>query len=147
VYLFVVMPKGFMPTVDQGIVFGGDEAAQDTSFDDMVRIQRQVTDALRSNPWIDGYGSGVGGFGGQNQGFIFAILKNDRHRPKANAIIGQLQQKFMSIPGIMVFLQIPPLITLGQNEGRSQYSVALQDADVQALYKWAPILEGKLHSI
>jgi HAE1 family hydrophobic/amphiphilic exporter-1 len=113
----------------------------------MVRIQRQVTDVLRSNPWIEGYGSGVGGFGGQNQGFIFAMLKKDKHRPKANAIIGQLQQKFMSIPGIMVFLQVPPLITLGQNEGRSQYSVALQDADVQALYKWAPILEAKLHSI
>jgi multidrug efflux pump subunit AcrB len=47
----------------------------------------------------------------------------------------------------MVFLQVPPLITLGQNEGRSQYSVALQDADVEALYKWAPIVEAKLHSI
>jgi hydrophobe/amphiphile efflux-1 (HAE1) family protein len=147
VYLFVVMPKGFMPSVDQGFAFGGDEAAQDTSFDEMVRIQQQVTDVLRTNPWIESYGSGVGGFAGQNQGFMFASFKNDKHRPKANAIIGQLQQKFMSIPGIMVFLQVPPLITLGQNEGRSQYSVALQDADVQALYKWAPILEAKLHSI
>jgi hydrophobe/amphiphile efflux-1 (HAE1) family protein len=147
VYLFVVMPKGFMPSVDQGFAFGGDEAAQDTSFDEMVRIQKQVTDVLQKNPWIDTYGSGVGGFGGQNQGFMFVSFKNDKHRPKASAIIGQLEQKFMSIPGIMVFLQVPPLITLGQNEGRSQYSVALQDADVQALYKWAPILEAKLHSI
>ena len=47
----------------------------------------------------------------------------------------------------MVFMQSPPLITLGQNEGRSQYSVALQDADLQELYKWAPVLEGKLHTI
>jgi hydrophobe/amphiphile efflux-1 (HAE1) family protein len=147
VYLFVVMPKGFMPTVDQGFAFGGDEAAQDTSFDEMVRIQKQVTNVLQKNPWIDSYGSGVGGFGGQNQGFMFVSFKNDKHRPKANAIIAQLEQKFMSIPGVMVFLQVPPLITLGQNEGRSQYSVALQDADVEALYKWAPIVEAKLHSI
>jgi hydrophobe/amphiphile efflux-1 (HAE1) family protein len=147
VYLFVVMPKGFMPTVDQGFAFGGDEAAQDTSFDEMVRIQKKLTNVLRQNPWVEGYGAGVGGFGGQNQGFMFVILKNDKHRPKANVIIGQLAQKFMSIPGVMVFLQVPPLLTLGQNEGRSQYSVALQDADVQALYKWGPILEAKLHSI
>jgi hydrophobe/amphiphile efflux-1 (HAE1) family protein len=147
VYLFVVMPKGFMPTVDQGFAFGGDEAAQDTSFDEMVRIQKKLTDILHQNPWVETYGSGVGGFGGQNQGFMFVSFKNDKHRPKANAIIGQLAQKFMSIPGVMVFLQVPPLLTLGQNEGRSQYSVALQDADVQALYKWGPILEAKLHSI
>jgi hydrophobe/amphiphile efflux-1 (HAE1) family protein len=147
VYLFVVMPKGFMPTVDQGFAFGGDEAAQDTSFDEMVRIQKKLTNILHQNPWVETYGSGVGGFGGQNQGFMFVSFKNDKHRPKANVIIGQLAQKFMSIPGVMVFLQVPPLLTLGQNEGRSQYSVALQDADVQALYKWGPILEAKLHSI
>ena len=41
-YLFIVMPKGFMPTVDQGMAFGGNEAAQDTSFDEMVRLQKQV---------------------------------------------------------------------------------------------------------
>src|SRR5205823_5460495 len=71
----------------------------------------------------------------------------DKHRPKVNGIIGQLEMQFMQIPGLMVFLQSPPLITLGQNEGRSQYSVALQDADTVELYKWAPILEAKLHSI
>ncbi len=147
VWLFVIMPKGFMPTVDQGFAFGVDEAAQDTSYDEMVRIQKQINNILHKNPWIESYGSGTGGFGGQNQGFMFAAFKNDKHRPKANAIIGQLEMQFMKIPGVMVFLQVPPLITLGQNEGRSQYSLALQDADVHALYKWAPILEAKLQSI
>ncbi len=47
----------------------------------------------------------------------------------------------------MVFLQSPPLVTLGQNEGRAQYSVALEDADTAELYKWAPVLETKLRSI
>jgi len=132
---------------DHLAAFGVDEAGQDTSYDEMVRIQRQINDVLHKNPWIESYGSGTGGFGGQNQGFMFAAFKNDKHRPKANAIIGQLEEQFMKIPGVMVFLQVPPLITLGQNEGRSQYSVALQDADVHALYKWAPILEAKLQSI
>jgi HAE1 family hydrophobic/amphiphilic exporter-1 len=78
---------------------------------------------------------------------MFVGFKEDKHRPKVNAVIAQLEQEFMKIPGLMVFLQSPPLITLGQNEGRSQYSVALQDADTAELYKWAPILEAKLHSI
>ncbi len=147
VYLFVVMPKGFMPVVDQGFAFGGDEAAQDASFDEMVRLQTRVNAILGKNPWIESYGSGIGMAGSQNQGFVFASLKHDKRRPHVNAIIGQLEQQFMAIPGIMVFLQSPPLITLGQNEGRSEYSVALQDADTTELYKWAPVLEAKLHSI
>jgi len=146
VYLFVVMPKGFMPTVDQGFVFGGDEASEDTSFDKMIGLQQQVNAIVRKNPWVETYGSGTP-MSGQNSGFVFIDLKKDKHRPSANVIIGQLEQQFMKIPGLMVFLQSPPLITLGQNEGRAQYSVALEDADTSELYKWAPVLEAKLHSI
>jgi hydrophobe/amphiphile efflux-1 (HAE1) family protein len=145
-YLFVVMPKGFMPTVDQGFAFGGTEASQDTSFDEMLRLQTQVNDVLKKNRWIDTFGSGVG-MGGQNSGFMFVSFKQDPNRPKAQVIIQQMSGEFAKIPGLMVFLQSPPLITLGQNEGRSAYSVALQDADLDELYKWAPILEAKLHSI
>ncbi len=147
VWLFVVMPKGFMPTVDQGFAFGGTEAAQDTSFDEMVRLQSQVNDELKKNPWIESFGSGTGGMGGQNQGFLFASFKNDPHRPKAQQLIGALEQQFAKIPGLMVFLQVPPLISLGQNEGRAQYSLALQDADVKELFKWAPVLEAKLRTV
>ncbi|MDQ2712939.1 MAG: efflux RND transporter permease subunit [Acidobacteriota bacterium] len=146
VYLFVIMPKGFMPTVDQGFAFGGSEASEDTSFDKMSGLMMQVNAVLAKNPWITNYGSGVGN-GGQNQGFMFLDLKEDKHRPKVNVIIGQLEREFMKIPGLMVFLQSPPLITLGQNEGRAQYSVALEDADTAELYKWAPVLEAKLRSI
>lgn len=145
-YLFVVMPKGFMPTVDQGFMFGGTEAAQDTSFEEMKRLQQQVSNIVAKNPWVDHFGAGTP-MGQQNTGFLFVALKEDKHRPKANVIIGQLQQKFAAIPGLVVFLQQPPLIELGQNEGRAQYSLALQDADVGELYKWAPVLETKLRSI
>ncbi len=147
VYLFVIMPKGFMPTVDQGFAFGGDEAAQDTSFDKMAALQEQVNDVLKRNKWVSSFGSGVGFMGGQNSGMVFFDVKEDKHRPKINVIIGQLEQEFMKIPGLMVFLQSPPLITLGQEEDRSQYSVALEDADTAELYKWAPVLEAKLRSI
>ena len=147
VYLFIVMPKGFMPTVDQGFAEGGDEAAQDTSFDEMVRLQEQVNKVLASNKWIENWGSGTGSFVGQNQGFAFVAFKEDKHRPPAQAIIGQLEAQLLQIPGLMTFLQLPPLIPLGQNEGRAQYSLALQDADTAELYRWAPKLEAKLHTV
>ncbi len=146
VYLFMVMPKGFMPTVDQGFAFGIAEAAEDTSYNEMVRLQKKVNDIVNKNPWLDAWGSGTP-MAGQNTGFLFISLKDDKHRPNVNTIIGQLEQQFATIPGLMVFLQSPPLITLGQNETRDQYSVALQDADTAELYKWAPVLEAKLRSI
>ncbi len=147
VYLFVIMPKGFMPTVDQGFAFGGSEASEDTSFQKMEGLMQQVNKILEKDPWVTTWGSGTGSFGGQNTGFIFLDFSESKHRPPANAIIGEMEQKFAKIPGLMVFLQSPPLITLGQNEGRAQYSVALEDADTAELYKWAPVLEMKLRSI
>ena len=147
VYLFVVMPKGFLPTVDTGFVFGGTEAAEDTSYDQMVKLQEQAAKVVSSNKWVDGYVTGVGGFASQNQGFFFMALKDDPHRPKADVIIGQLQQGFSQIPGLMAFLRVPPLINLGQSEGRAQYSVALMDAETSNLYKWAPKLEAKLRTV
>ncbi len=147
IYLFVVMPKSFMPTVDQGIAFGGTEAAQDTSFEEMVRLQQKANAIISKNPWVETFGSGTPMGAGQNSGFIFAGFKEDKHRPPAGAIIGQLQKQFATIPGLMVFLQQRPLITLGQNESRAQYSLALQDADVTELYQWAPRLEAKLRAI
>ncbi len=147
VWMFFVMPKSFLPSVDTGMVFGGTEAAQDTSYEQMVKLQEQAMAIVRRNPWVGEFGTGTGGFSGQNQGFMFMHLKNDAKRPKANQIIADLQQQFAQIPGFEVFLQLPPLLTLGQNESHYQYSVALQDADTGALYQWAPKLEAKLRTM
>jgi HAE1 family hydrophobic/amphiphilic exporter-1 len=78
---------------------------------------------------------------------MFLSLKDAKLRPPVKVVIGQLQREFARIPGVMAFLQSPPLITIGQNEGRSQYSVALQDADTAELFHWAPTLEQKLRSL
>ena len=142
-WLFVIMPKSFVPTVDMGMVFGGTEAAQDTSFDEMIRLQKQVMGIVQKNPWVSQFGTGANG---QNTGFLFIHFKHEK-RPHATAIVGDLQKQFAQIPGFNVFLQPPPLLTLGQNESRYQYSVALQDADTATLYQWAPKLEAKLRSL
>jgi HAE1 family hydrophobic/amphiphilic exporter-1 len=144
VWMFSIMPKSFVPVVDTGMVFGGTEGAQDTSFDEMVRLQKQVLEIVQQNPYVNQFGTGANG---QNTGFLFVHFKHDRNRPHATEIVRQLQQKFAQIPGFNVFLQPPPLLTLGQNESRYQYSVALQDADTSVLYQWAPKLEAKLRAL
>jgi HAE1 family hydrophobic/amphiphilic exporter-1 len=143
-WLFAIMPKSFVPTVDTGMVFGGTEAAQDTSFDESVRLQKQVMGIVQKNPWVSQFGTGTSP---QGNGFLFIHFKHDPNRPHATAIVAALQKEFAQIPGYNVFLQPPPLLTLGQNESRYQYSVALQDADTAALYQWAPKLEAKLRTI
>jgi hydrophobe/amphiphile efflux-1 (HAE1) family protein len=146
VYLFVVMPKSFLPMIDTGFADGGAEASEDTSTIEMTSLTHQALDILRKNPWIQSAGGGTSD-SPQNQGFLFAIFKDDPKRPPGTEILAQLQEQFAAIPGLNVFLQIPPPLTLGQNESRYQYSVALQDADADLLNTWAPRLEAKLRSM
>jgi HAE1 family hydrophobic/amphiphilic exporter-1 len=141
-WMFVIMPKSFVPIVDTGMVFGGTEASQDASFEETARLQQQVMKIVQANPWVDNFGTGI-----RESGFLFIHFKNDPNRPHASRIVAQLQKQFAQIPGFSVFLQPPPMLTLGQNESRYQYSVALQDADTDALYEWAPKMEAKLRSL
>jgi HAE1 family hydrophobic/amphiphilic exporter-1 len=113
----------------------------------MVKLQQEVSEIVQKNPWVEASGSGTGGFTGQNQGFLFIKFKEDSRRPKGDVVIAQLQREFAKLPGLMVFLRIPPLINMGQGEGRAQYSLALQDADTQALYKWTPKFEARLNRL
>jgi HAE1 family hydrophobic/amphiphilic exporter-1 len=150
VWLFVVMPKSFLPSVDTGMVFGSTESAQDTSSDQMIKLQEQAMLVVRKNKWVTQFGTGTGGSNngsGQNQGFMFMHFSDDPKRPHATKILEELQKQFAEIPGFNVFLRLPPLLSLGQNESRYQYSLALQDADSATLYKWAPQLEAKLRKL
>ncbi|HXJ41402.1 MAG TPA: efflux RND transporter permease subunit, partial [Bryobacteraceae bacterium] len=147
VWMFAIMPKSFLPSVDTGMVFGGTEAAQDTSFEQMVKLQEQAMRVVQKNKWVAQFGTGTGGFSGQNQGFMFMHFADNPKRPHATEILSQLQAEFAQIPGFAVYLRLPPLLTLGQNESRYQYSVALQDADTGVLYKWAPKLEARLRTM
>ncbi len=147
VWMFIWMPKSFLPSVDTGMVSGNTEAAQDTSFEQMVKLQTAAMRVVQKNKWVTQFGTGTGGFSGQNQGFMFMHFSDDPNRPHATKILEELQQGFAQIPGLSVYLKLPPLLTLGQNESRYQYSVALQDADTAVLYKWAPRLEAKLRTM
>ena len=150
-YLFVIVPKGFIPNQDTGQLFGFTEAAQDISFDAMVRHQKQVATVLKNDPNVATVFSGIGGgssTSASNQGRVFAHLKPRPPRTfTPDEIIQELRPKLAQIPGINVYLQVPPLIRIGGQFTKSLYQYTLQDADLKELYHWAPIMEGKMRAI
>ncbi len=150
-YLFVIMPKGFLPSEDTDQFFGVTEGAQGASFDEMVRHQLQVAALIAADPNVDSFSSNVGsGPGGSttNNGRIFVRLKPRAERKlSADEIIEELRPKLATVPGIRVFLQNPPPIRIGGYLTKSQYQFALQSPDTADLFKFAPILESKLRQL
>ncbi|MGH9441335.1 MAG: efflux RND transporter permease subunit, partial [Thermoanaerobaculia bacterium] len=151
VFLFVKIPKGFLPSEDMGQVFGFTEAAQGISFPAMKAHQVAVADVIRRDPNIENLLSSCGPRGhisNGNQGIVFAKLQ-DRGKRKLSVdeIIQELRPKLARIPGISVYLQNPPPIRIGGSLSKSQYQYTLQDPDTNELYRYAPELEAKMREI
>jgi HAE1 family hydrophobic/amphiphilic exporter-1 len=150
VYLFMAIPKGFLPNEDTGAIFGFTEAAQGISFDDMARHQQAVSSVVRSEKGIHSTMSSIGPSGpniASNSGRVFLMLKPREERKSADAIIQDLRPKLAGIPGVRAFLQILPPIRIGGQLTKSQYQLTLQSPDTDELYRMAPVLESKMRDI
>ncbi len=136
-YLFVVIPKGFLPSEDTGNVFGFTEAAQDVSFEAMKAHQRAVAVVVREDPNVDSAMSSIGASYinvASNSGRIFFRLKPRAQRKlSADEVIEELRPKLAAIPGIQVYLQNLPPIRIGGNVTKSLYQLTLQSPDTGAL--------------
>jgi len=150
VQLFMVIPKGFVPSEDTGQVIIFTESAQGTSFDDMVRHQQQLAAIVAEDPNVDGFRSsvGVGGVSATgNSGGIFIRLKPRSERSlSADEVIQELRPKLSAVPGIRVSLQNPPVIRVGGRLSRSLYQFTLQSPDSEELFRYAPVLEEKIRT-
>ena len=150
-YLFKIIPKGFIPSEDVGRIMVTTQAAQGTSLEAMIAHQQQVAGIIDQDPDIDAFMSNVGGgrgVSGTNAGSMMLVLKDRSERESSvDQIIGRLRAKLVHIPGINVFLQNPPSISVGGTTTRSQYQVSLQGADTTELYKYAATMEEKMHSL
>ncbi len=149
-YLFVVIPKGFIPNEDTGQVFAFTEAAQDISFDAMLEHQVQAARIVQAQPYVESFFSGIGASGSSvvmNTGRIFMRLVPARDRPTADEIVQDLRKKLTGIPGMNVYPQVLPTIRIGGNLTKGQYQYTLQDADLQTLYHWAPVLHQRMRAL
>jgi HAE1 family hydrophobic/amphiphilic exporter-1 len=142
-----VVPKGFIPSPDTSQVFGYTEAAQDVSFDAMVRHQKQVHGVVKQSPHVEGFVSSVGALGTTNSGIVFMHLKPRSERPGVDEVIRELQPQLAKIPGIRVFLQNPPAIRIGGQLSKSLYQYTLQGTDTAELYRWSETLAQRLRAM
>jgi HAE1 family hydrophobic/amphiphilic exporter-1 len=149
-YLFVIIPKGFIPSVDTGNITATTDFAQGIGFDAMVAHQKQVADIVKADPNVLMFTSniGMGGGGSSNQGRLSIDLKPLGERKlSADDVINELRRKVAVVPGVRVFLQNPPAIRIGGQMTRSLYQYTLQGNDTTELFTYAPKLEAALHSI
>ena len=149
-WLFIVIPKGFLPSEDTSRAMVATRAIEGISFDAIVAHHEEVNRILQKNPDIDAFFSTVGGRGflASNQGIAFIRFKPRSERKlTVDQEIARLRPQLSNIPGYLVFLQNPPPIQIGGRAGQAQYQFTLQGSNTDELYKSGSLLEGKMRSL
>src|SRR2546423_1564678 len=127
VYLFKVVPKGFIPSGDVGLLLCSTEAAQGVSLDDMIKHQNAIAEIIQHDPNVQSVASTAGAGGrnsGGNNGTIFIGLKPLGERKlSADEVAEELRPKVSREPGVRVIIQNPPSINVGGQQSRSLYQV------------------------
>ncbi|HET9019046.1 MAG TPA: efflux RND transporter permease subunit [Acetobacteraceae bacterium] len=151
VALYVMIPKGFFPEQDNGIVYGLSEAEQDVSFAEMERRQLVLGGIISADPDVDSWGSIIGaGQGGQpeNNGRFFITLKRFGERTAtAQQVVRRLSDKMQGVMGARLYLQASQDVRVGARITRTAYEYTLQDADVAQLYELAPKVLAKMRTL
>ncbi|MEO6953620.1 MAG: multidrug efflux RND transporter permease subunit [Polyangia bacterium] len=146
--LAIVIPKGFFPTEDTGIITGISEAAQDTSFARMMERQRAVADVLRADPDVASVASFIGADGTNlttNSGrFSITLKPREARSSNAQEIIERLRPKLDEIDGVDVWLQAVQDLQIDNRLARTPYQYTLTDSDLDELTTWSTRLTQAL---
>ncbi|MFS7383503.1 efflux RND transporter permease subunit [Rahnella inusitata] len=146
--LYVIVPKGFFPSQDTGMIQGITQASQDVSFGEMGRRQQLLAAAILKDPDVESVASTIGVDGNNtslNSGRLQISLKSfDERSERAPAIIERLKQETAGVPGIELYLQASQDLTVDDQVTPSQYQFTLDDSDSENLVEWTPKLLAKL---
>jgi HAE1 family hydrophobic/amphiphilic exporter-1 len=151
IYLVILIPKGFLPNEDTGMLFAFTEGAQDVSFEAMAVHQQQAAAIVKAHPDVDTVFSSAGVSGlsvAANQGRMFITLKPHHERSNSSAqIIQQLRPKLARVVGMNVFLQPIQNIQVGGRLAKAQYQYTLQDTDLPELFGTAADMTERLKTL
>jgi multidrug efflux pump len=146
-----VVPKGFFPQQDTGLIVGVSEAAADISFPRMMEKQRTLDEAVMQDPDVATVSSSIGADGTNattNSGRLSIALKPRSARSASAAeVIARLQGKLASVEGITLYLQPVQDLQIESRQSRTQFQYTLEDADIVELNEWAPKAVQKLSSL
>jgi HAE1 family hydrophobic/amphiphilic exporter-1 len=147
-WLFMTIPKDFLPSEDTGRISVQTQGAPDASFEAMVRNQHAVAKIAQADPNIASVMSSIGTGGarsGESTGtMLFTLKPRNERKLSADQIISELRPKFAEIAGIRVFMQNPPAIRVGGRASAGQYQYTLQGLDLTQLFDWGDRMKTAL---
>jgi multidrug efflux pump len=151
ILLYVLVPKGFFPVQDTGVILGISEASQSSSFTGMAERQQALARVILRDPAVESLSSFIGIDGTNttlNSGRIQINLKplHDR-KISATDVIARLQPELSREAGITLFLQPVQDLTVEDRVSRTQYQYTLEDADSKVLGEWTPRFVAKLQTL
>ena len=151
IWLYIEMPKGFLPQQDTGLIVVTTDADQAISFEAMSRIQNKVAEIVKRDPDVGGVDSFIGAGTintTPNTGHITLALKpHEERKSTANEIIARLGTQLKGIEGVAISMQSVQDIQIGTRASRTQYQYTLVDANKVELSEWAPKLADKLRTL
>ncbi len=151
VYLYVIVPKGFFPVQDTGVILGISEAPQNVSFEAMAERQRALHKVILQDPAVESLSSFIGIDGTNttlNSGRIQINLKplEERHE-SATEVIRRLQPQLADVDGITLYLQPVQDLTVETRVSRTQYQYSLEHPQMEELGEWAPKFVAALQEL
>jgi hydrophobe/amphiphile efflux-1 (HAE1) family protein len=151
VALYAIIPKGFFPDQDSGIMIGVTDAAQNISFDAMSGLQQKVVKVVMADPAVYSVVSAVGsGVAGQtaNNGRLYITLKPwGQRKVTTQQVIARLDKRMQPVQGIRLFLQAVQDVRVGAHLSRTQYQYTLEDANSEELNAWAPKILDRVRKL
>ena len=150
-FLYVIVPKGFFPVQDTGVILGISEAPDSVSFESMAQRQQQLAKVILQDPAVESLSSFIGVDGTNttpNEGRIQINLKpRDERHDDASAIIRRLQPQVAKVEGILLYMQPVQDLTVEDRVSRTQFQYSIEDADANELAQWTPKLVAKLQTL
>jgi len=148
VYLFMIIPKGFLPSEDIQQINGTTEAVEGISFDAMAEHQKEVVGILLKDPNVANVVSVVGAaVTSMNQGVLWILLKPRAERQQVEQVIQELRPKLAVVPGISVFLRNEPPIRIGGIQSKALYQFTLQGSNTDELYATSQDFLAKVRTL
>ncbi|QPK64833.1 MdtB/MuxB family multidrug efflux RND transporter permease subunit [Methylomonas sp. LL1] len=150
VALYIVIPKGFFPIQDTGIIQGFSEAPQTISFQGMAEQQQQLAKIILADPAVESLSSFIGVDGintTPNSGRFLINLKPKAQRPSATEVIARLKNRLSEHDEATLYLQPVQDLTMENRVSRTQYQFTLETPDVEVLNQWTQKLVSKLTSL
>jgi hydrophobe/amphiphile efflux-1 (HAE1) family protein len=149
-YLYVIIPKGFFPQQDTGLIIGQSEAAQDISYQAMTERQQAMLDVIMKDPAVDSVAAATGAGGGLytlNDGRVFIQLKPKAKRGPIDKVMARLHTNLAKVQGITLYMQAAQDITIGARLNKTQFQYTLNDADPGELNHWTDLFYEKIKAL